>query len=452
MPCQWCKPREDPQFAPKATNNLVNLRHNEGMKRLIVLLFVFFSQLAHAQWTIVNPKFDALPNAKAYFGTRDGAFGGQYAYRAEIPERWNGDLVMYAHGFKGTGPNLNADMIPARKWFVDNGYAWAASSYSANGWAVRQGADETKDLAEFISSSLGKPKRIFILGASMGGNVITDSLGNYPTFYNGAMPICGAMTGLELFDYFLSYALVGEYISGIQLVPSGGDAVSFYINKYFGGLLPILGQPKAYTAKGLQFDSIIKHLSGGERPYRTEGMLVETAPNVNFYSAWFSGGGLGVVNHNLEQQVTSNIGITYKIDPNLGLDAVKLNAEIKRVRPNPDYRILEGRYWYGIPSGRILVPVMSYHTTGDAFVPLNMQISYRQKVESRGRGDLLVQRLVRRPGHCEFTEAEITQGFADLVKWVDTGIKPKGDDVLGDLTRAGLEWTKPLRDDDPLKK
>lgn len=103
------------------------------------------------------------------------------------------------------------------------------------------------------------------------------------------------------------------------------------------------------------------------------------------------------------------------------------------------------------PAVEFFVPVMSYHTTGDAFVPLNMQISYRQKVESRGRGDLLVQRLVRRPGHCEFTEAEITQGFSDLVTWVDTGKKPRGDDVLADLTRAGLEWTKPLREDDPLK-
>jgi hypothetical protein len=422
------------------------------VKRLIAFLLVFVSSLAHAQWTMVDPKFDALPNAKAYFGTRDGAFAGQYAYRAEIPNNWNGDLVMYAHGFKGTGPNLNADIIPARKWFVDNGYAWAASSYSANGWAVRQGSDETKDLAEFISSSISRPKRTFIIGASMGGNVITDSLGIYPTFYSGAMPVCGAMTGVELFDYFLSYALVGEYISGVQLVPNTLDPVSFFFNKYFAGLLPILGTPKAYTAKGAQFDSIIKYLSGGERPYRLEGMLVETAPNVSFYSAWFSGGGLGIINHNTSQQITTNIGVQYKIDAGLGLDVGKLNSEIKRVSANPEYRILEGRYWYGIPSGRILVPVMSYHTTGDAFVPLNMQISYRQKVEARGRGDLLVQRLVRRPGHCEFSEAEIAEGFSDLVKWADTGIKPKGDDVLGDLTRAGLEWTKPLRDDDPLKR
>ncbi len=425
------------------------------LKRLLILLCFLTSSLAAAQtlqWTIVDPKFAALPNAKAFFGTRAGVFGGQYAYRIETPDVWNGDLVMYAHGFKGLGPNLNADIIPIRDWFIKNGYAWASSSYSANGWAVRQGADDTKDLAEFFGSSIAKPKRTFILGASMGGNVITDSLGNFPTLYAGAMPICGALTGLELFDYFLSYALVGEYISGINLVPSTLDPVSFYIQKYFGGLLPMLGQPKAYTAKGLQFDSIIKNLSGGERPYRLEGMLSETAPNVNFYSAWFSGGGLGVINHNTDKQVTSNLGLEYRIDPNLGLDNATLNRGIKRIEANPDVRITEGRYWYGIPSGRILVPVMSYHTSGDAFVPVNMEISYRKKVEARGRGDLLVQRLVRRPNHCQFSEAELIEGFSDLVQWVNSGKKPRGDDLLGDISNAGLEWTKPLLDSDPAKK
>jgi hypothetical protein len=429
--------------------------------RFLVTIFFFVSSLAFAQiptsWTIVDPKFDALPNAKAFFGTRAGVFAGSYAYRMELPNTWNGDLVMWAHGNKGLVPELNADFIPIRKWFIENGFAWASSSFSANGWAVRQGADETKDLAEFFASSVAKPKRTFIMGGSMGGNVVTDSLGNFPTFYAGAMPLCGVMTGLELFDYFLSYALVGEYISGVNLSLNGQsiatvNVVSFFFEKYFGGLLPILGKPKAYTAKGQQFDSVVKHLSGGERPYRLEGMLAGSSPDITLYATQFVGAGLGVFNHNIDKQVTTNVGIEYRIDPNLGLDAGLLNKNIRRVTANSEARILEGRYWYGIPSGRIFVPVMSYHTTGDALVPVNMQVSYRQKVEARGRGDLLVQRFIRRPGHCEFTDAEVIEGFSDLVKWVDTGKKPEGDNALGDLSNVGIRWTKPLRDDDPAKK
>jgi pimeloyl-ACP methyl ester carboxylesterase len=427
------------------------------LKRFLIVLFVALGSLATAQqtmtWKITDPKFDALPNAKASFGTRPGVFGGEYAYRIETPSNWNGDLVMWAHGFRGAGPELKVDNPPIREWLVQNGYAWAASSYSANGWAVRHGSDESKDLAEYFAQTVQKPKRVFIIGASMGGNVITDALEIYPTFYSGALALCGAMTGLELFDYYLSYSLVAEYLTGIQLAPTPtSDPVDFYIKKFFGGLVPALGKPNAYTAKGQQFDSIIKYLSGGDRPFRLEGMsydLVPNMPNINFYGSLFLSAGLGAGGYNTDKQVTTNEGVQYQIDPGLGLDAAKLNAEIKRVKADPTVRITSGRYWYGIPSGRIITPVMSIHNSGDAFVPMNMQISYRKKVEARGNGDLLVQRVIRRFKHCDFTQAEMTEAFTDLEKWVTSKQKPRGDDVLGDLNKAGLEWTKPLLENDP---
>ena len=41
-----------------------------------------------------------------------------------------------------------------------------------------------------------------------------------------------------------------------------------------------------------------------------------------------------------------------------------------------------------------------------------------------------MQRATRDYGHCAFTEPEMVQTFTDLVKWVENGIKPAGDDVL----------------------
>jgi hypothetical protein len=425
------------------------------MKRFLfaLLLAVTSSLPALAQpWTVEDPKFDALPNATAYFGTRRGVFEGQYGYRIEVPKNWNGELVMWAHGFQGTTPTLRASPPPIRDWFIQNGFAWAASSFSANGWAVRQGADETRDLALYFAQMFGKPKRTYLFGASMGGNIVTDSLGNYPTFYDGAMPICGALTGLELFDYFLAYAAAADYVTGGNFVPNTLSDQDFFIKTYFGLILPTLGTPGNYTAKGKQFDSIIKYLSGGERPYRTEGLNISLGGPVTFYSAWFGSSRPGIVNHNTDKQVATNDYIRYRVDPGLGLEETALNAGVKRIKADPTARITAGRYWYGIPSGRILIPVMSYHTSGDPFVPVNMEISYRQKVNAAGRGDLLVQRLVRRPGHCDFSPQELQQGFGDLVKWVRDGVKPEGEDVLGDISNAGLKWTNPLRDDDPARK
>src|SRR5215470_13632424 len=45
-------------------------------------------------WQPIDPKFEALPGARAFFGSYDGGL-----YRVEIPAHWNGELALYAHGF-----------------------------------------------------------------------------------------------------------------------------------------------------------------------------------------------------------------------------------------------------------------------------------------------------------------------------------------------------------------
>src|ERR1044072_8246902 len=53
------------------------------------------------QWQFGDAAFEALPAAKAYFGKYDGGL-----YRIEIPDTWNGELVLYAHGYAAeTGTN-----------------------------------------------------------------------------------------------------------------------------------------------------------------------------------------------------------------------------------------------------------------------------------------------------------------------------------------------------------
>ena len=46
------------------------------------------------EWQLGEAAFEALPGAKAHFGKYDGGL-----YRIEIPDNWNGDLVLFAHGF-----------------------------------------------------------------------------------------------------------------------------------------------------------------------------------------------------------------------------------------------------------------------------------------------------------------------------------------------------------------
>ena len=75
-----------------------------------------------------------------------GVLGGA-AYRIEVPANWNGKLVMYAHGYAGAGAALGVSNPSIRRWLVQNGYAWAASSYSKNYYDVRAGVEDTNKLA-----------------------------------------------------------------------------------------------------------------------------------------------------------------------------------------------------------------------------------------------------------------------------------------------------------------
>ena len=82
-------------------------------------------------------------------------------------------------------------------------------------------------------------------------------------------------------------------------------------------------------------------------------------------------------------------------------------------------------------------------------VPVVSAQALQRAVNSAGRGDLLVQRLIRSTGHCTFSGAEQARAFEDLVKWVRIGERPEGEDILGDLSNAGRKFTTPLRPGDP---
>ena len=94
--------------------------------------------------------FEALDGATAYWGVL-----GDAGYRIEIPDEWNGELVMWAHGYAGTGTELFVQNPPDgtggsaefRQYLITNGYAWAASSYSKNDYNVATPAVETRQLA-----------------------------------------------------------------------------------------------------------------------------------------------------------------------------------------------------------------------------------------------------------------------------------------------------------------
>ena len=163
--------------------------------------------------TLKDPSFTALAGAKASFGQVNRA-----GYEIEMPDAWNGELVLYAHGFAGFGTEVAVQTPPAalRRYMIANGFAWAASSYGENGYVPGIGADDTLALKELFVQKFGEPKRTYIVGASMGGNVVALALENQASEYDGGLALCGALMGIGQIDYLASWVAVAEYTSGLR--------------------------------------------------------------------------------------------------------------------------------------------------------------------------------------------------------------------------------------------
>src|SRR5262245_12872738 len=156
-------------------------------------------------WTKQDRPPAALAGAKLFSGEYAGGL-----YRMEIPEKWNGELVLYAHGYTpsdgANGLVLTVQNAPLRQHLIDEGFAWAASSYRCNGYVPGQGLVDTLALKDlFVQTNGGQsPKRTYLIGVSMGGHAALVAAHAMPTAFDGTLAACPA--GPELFDFFTATA------------------------------------------------------------------------------------------------------------------------------------------------------------------------------------------------------------------------------------------------------
>ncbi len=365
--------------------------------------------------------FDELPGTKTtrYWGIHNGA-----GYRVEVPANWNGDLVLYAHGYRGTGLELTVSNPSIRQYLVTHGYAWAASSYSKNGYDVKQGVLDTHALGRFFTNLAGPPRNKYLMGHSMGGHITGVAIEQYPSEYVGALPMCGVMGDTELFDFFLDFQLVAQALAGHQAqFPSPPGYEASVVPAVKLALGP--AYPNVLNAQGEKLRAVTQQRSGGTRPFFNTAFAFWG----DFLFTLGSGdGSLDVAPGN----VTSNIGTVYQFDsdPVVSPDEQALNDEVLRVAASPQG--LQQAGLANIPpiEANFRIPVVSLHTIGDLFVPLSMEQIYARRASARGTATLLVSRAIRDVNHCGFTTAEQERAFADLVRWVEDGVKPPGDDLL----------------------
>jgi hypothetical protein len=152
-------------------------------------------------------------------------------------------------------------------------------------------------------------------------------------------------------------------------------------------------------------------LTGGPRPFAREGFRIEEETN------WVRAALL------VDTGLARNRGTVYRLGRPSRVRSETFDRAAIRLRSNPGFRrdVLAGTE----TTGRLRMPLLTLHTTGDGQVPIRQARILRRRVDAAGRGRLLAQRVVRDAGHCGFTGPEQQAAFRALVRWVERGVRPR---------------------------
>jgi hypothetical protein len=389
------------------------------MKRTILVLALVAALLGGA---ISSSHADTVLTGN----TTGGAF-----FRIVVPTTssitgWNGDLVIWNHGFSLSPIGPVSDLGPLSALQLSEGYAIAASSYQQIGWALFKTKNDTQNLVNVFKANFGTPNNVIVNGASLGGIVTAHviekaNLGNVV----GAYPICGAVAGSRNWDGALDLRLTYDAVcassgptaaipGGATGLPSPGfpsypfsqTQMALAANVCMGILTP----PAFRTP--LQNANLALYLATTQLPpsflLTDLGYGVFAMSNVIWDPAKLNGG-----------QGVGNANVNYD-------GGGFIDTNIQRVSANPGAVNKLGKYF--TPAGTVgSVKIVSLHTDGDGLVIVENESDYAGKVPAGN----LTTAIVDESGntHCGFTSSETVAGWESLRGWLASGTQPTATDV-----------------------
>jgi pimeloyl-ACP methyl ester carboxylesterase len=349
----------------------------------------------------------------------DGSTGPGSVYRLVRPSHWNGILLLYAHGYvsKDVPVGITPDDQLVISLLAGQGFAVAVSSFSENGWVLKDGTQRTHQLLGLFTSKFGKPARVYAAGASMGGLIAIRLIETWPDEFAGVLPACAVAGGLArqvdfmanvrvLFDLFYPGVLPGTAVD----VPPGIDMIQDIVNPAVAAMTV---DPTGAFAIASIAQTPVQFASGPE-------LLESIATALGGASGYPEILGLTHGQAYFDNSATQYMGALPS--PTLAF----INANVQRFSGTPAGRnSLEHNY---TPTGDLRIPALTLSTFRDPVVPGFHRTIYGQEVAANGDADWLVQRSVPGDGggygHCTFTPQELTQAFFDLVVWGEYGVKP----------------------------
>jgi hypothetical protein len=349
-----------------------------------------------------------------------GSTDGGAFYKIVVPDAWNGDLVIWNHGFSLAPPAPVTDLGPLSDLQLAEGFAVAASSYQQAGWALFKTRNDLQNLVGVFKDNFGTPKKLFLTGGSLGGLVtvaaIEDaSIGNVA----GAFPFCGAVAGSRNWDAALDLRLVYDAVCGGvpgAAVPGGAEGLpprtsftqtnlAVAVNACTGILTPPASRS---PEQNLRLQKILNTLLIPENFLLTDMGYVTFGMSDLVHDPRKLSGKIG----------TGNAGVDY--------DDPAINTSIERVLPNPGAANRLGKNY--TPTGTVgETKIVSLHTDKDGLVLVENEGEYAKRVPAGNLTTAIVVEGV--PTHCGFTQAEMVAGWESLRAWVGGAPQPTATDI-----------------------
>lgn len=385
--------------------------------------------------------------AQAGVNTLTGTLPDGATFLVEVPANWNGTLLLYSHGYVVPGSSNPAQDVgdPLTRFFLlSNGYALAGSSYASTGWALDQAfVDQIATLNRF-NTMVGQPTRTIAWGHSLGGIITAGLIQKFPKRFDAAMPMCGVLAGgvgtwNQALDSAFAFNTLLAQGTGLQTVNITNPLANLGIAEAVLAAAQASPQGRARLA----LSAALADTPGWFDPLSPEPAPTDFATQENNQFLWmqqvdfpfafafraeleFRAHGNPSWNTTVDyhKQLARSVDLAevqalYQqagLDLDADLDALNAAARIAANPASVSYLIRNIIF-----NGRLTIPVLSLHTTGDGLVVVEDEQAYASVVRAAHKSNLLRQAFVHRAGHCTFTPAETVAALGTLINRLNTG-------------------------------
>lgn len=404
----------------------------------------------------------ATPNTGPAVATDEGTLPDGTKYLVQVPDGWNGTLLLYSYG-PPRPPEAPAWDVqhPLVRAFVKRGYALAGCG-TTRFWPLEQNLPNQLAVVDLFEQRFGRPQRTIAWGQSIGG-LMTAALVQFAHGrLDGALVLCGTLGGgiathNQQLDCTFAFKMLQAPESDLQLVnitrparnlevalalleeaqssPRGRARIGFVaaMANIPGWFDPALPEPPAEDVDAREYAQYRWFKSIDWQVFLSARAVLEQRGGGNM--SWNTG-----VDYDAIFQASANRQDVEVLYAQAGLDLqADLNILARTPRVEAQRHAVDYFERYIAFNGDLGgVPVVTLHSLGDGLVPVDHMQLYGDVVRWAGQDGLLRQLYVARGGHCFFTSAEVFTAFDALLARIDDRAWPDMASARLNTVAAGL--------------